>query len=90
MAQLELCLEDARVRVPWNGRSPRSLTKIQKALFLRREPQKDDRFFVDADQYDLFRAAIPGRPQYGGAPLLIPLKPQGWRSEDALCHHEEG
>jgi len=63
-------------RLPWGGRSPRSLTltRCSKALFLRREPQKDDCFFVDPKQYDLFRAAIPGRFQYGGAPLLVPLR----------------
>jgi len=69
--QLSLRLEWGRE--PWEGRSPRGLTRASKALFLRREPQKDDRFFVDPDQYDLFRAAIPGRPQYGGAPSLLPL-----------------
>ena len=60
--------------LPWRGRSPRELTKSRIALFLRREPQKDDCFFVDPDQYDLFRAVIQGRPRYGGAPLLIPLR----------------
>jgi len=73
LAQFEFALGDARVRIPWGGRSPRSLTKVNMALFLRREPQKDDCFFVDANQFDLFRAAIPGRRQYGGAPLLLPL-----------------
>jgi len=58
---------------PWDGQAPRSLTRGRKALFLRREPQKDDSFFVDPNQYDLFLAAIPGRRQYGGAPSLLPL-----------------
>ncbi len=72
MAQLELWeLEVARL--PWRGQSPRVLTKGHLSLFLRREPQKDDRFFVDPNQYDLFLAAIPGRPLYGGAPSLLPL-----------------
>ena len=60
-------------RVPWEGKSPRALTRVNMSLFLRREPQKDDRFAVDPNQYDLFRAAIKGRPQYGGAPSLLPL-----------------
>ena len=72
MAQLDLW-EGEVSRIPWSGRSPRSLTRAAKALFLKRERQKDDRFFVDLDQYDLFLAAIPGRPRYGGAPLLLPL-----------------
>ena len=72
MAQLDLW-EAELVKLPWRGQSPRVLTRASKALFFRREPRKDDRFFVDPNQYDLFRAAIPGRPQYGGAPTLQPL-----------------
>ena len=64
-------------RIPWWPEGPRVLTRSSKALFFRREPQKDDRFFVDPDQYDLFLAAIPGRPQYGGAPSLLPLPEEG-------------
>ncbi len=60
--------------LPWRGVSPRVLTRGSKALFLRREPQKDDRFFVDPNQRDLFLAAITGPPQYGGAPLLLELR----------------
>ena len=67
--QLELPLVWAR-NMPWQGASPRLLTRGAKGLFLRRKPQKDDRFFVDPDQFDLFRAAIKGRRRYGGAPLL--------------------
>jgi len=73
MAQLDLWPSEVS-RIPWGGRSPRSLTRANLSLFLRREPQKDDRFFVDPNQYDLIRAAIPGRPQYGGAPLLLEVK----------------
>ena len=71
--QLNLRLEDPRVRIPWGGISPRDLTRSRLALFSRQEPQKDDRFFVDPDQYDLFLAAITGRHRYGGAPSLLPL-----------------
>ncbi len=71
--QLELGLEDLRKAVPWAGRSPRDLTRVRNLLFFKRELQKDDRFFVDPNQYDLFRAAITGRPLYGGAPSLLPL-----------------
>ncbi len=77
MRQLSLLLGDVEVLVPWEGRSPRLLTRASKALFSRREPQKDDRFFVDPDQYDLFLAAIRGRPRYGGAPSLLPLARRG-------------
>ena len=61
---------------PWRGQSPRALTKGCKVLFLRREPQKDDCFFVGALQLELFRAAIKGSRRYAGAPLLSPL-PRG-------------
>jgi len=77
MAQLSLALEDLRKAVPWGGQSPRDLTKGAQRLFLRREPQKDDCFFVDVRQYDLFLAAIPGRTRYGGAPLLHPFEQEG-------------
>ena len=71
--QLQLALGDARVRIPWSGKSPRDLTRVRIALFLERERQKDERFFVDPEQYDLFLEAIPGPPQYEGAPSLLPL-----------------
>jgi len=69
--QLDL-FEGEVARLPWRGQSPRVLTRGHFALFSRREPQKDDSFFVDPCQYDLFLAAIRGRRQYGGAPTLIP------------------
>ncbi len=72
--QLNLELGDARVSIPWNGVSPRLLTKASKVLFLSQEAQKDDRFFVDPFQMDLFHEAIKKRHRYGGAPLLVPLK----------------
>ena len=62
-------------RLPWCGRSPRDLTKGARHLFLRRKPQKADRFLVDADQTDLFHAAKRGRHRYGGAPLLCRFTP---------------
>jgi len=58
--------------VPWGGASPRSLTRGRKALFLRRKPQKDERFFVDPEQYDLFRRRQRKAPwKYQGAPSLF-------------------
>ena len=71
--QLGLMLGDERTLIPWEGVSPRELTKGRSSLFFRREPQNDDGFFVDPEQYDLFHAAIEGRYRYGGAPLLLPL-----------------
>ena len=58
--------------IPWGGRSPRALTRVNNLLFLRRKPQKDDRFFVDPFQIDMFPAAITNAPRiYRGAPLLV-------------------
>ncbi len=76
MIATQLDLWQAEVMAsPWQGRSPRGLTRARKFLFLRREPQKDDRKFVDQNQLDLFPAAIKLLPRsYGGAPLLVPLK----------------
>ena len=76
MAQLDLW-ERELASLPWRGRNPRGLTRIAIALSLRREPQNDDGFVADPNQYDLFRAAIPGLPRYGGAPTLVPLPKEG-------------
>jgi len=59
--------------IPWDGRSPRGLTRGSKALFLRREPQEDDCFFVDPNQCDLFLEAKTGSQDSPGAPLLLPF-----------------
>jgi len=75
MNSTQLDLWEAELQaLPWRGQSPRALTKCQKALFLRREPQNDDGFFTDTAQLDLFRAAKK-RPRgiSPGAPLLVPL-----------------
>ena len=67
--QLELPFEEWR-REPWAGKSPRALTRGSLALFLRREPQKDERFFVDPDQLELWPVADKAPWKYQGAPLL--------------------
>ncbi len=36
--QMELELEDARLKIPWGGRSPRSLTKCGKLFILAESP----------------------------------------------------
>ncbi len=70
--QLDL-FEGEVARLPWRGRSPRDLTRVGLGLFLRREPQKDDRFFVDPNQVEMFPVAMRKPPEYQGAPLLRPL-----------------
>ena len=69
--QLLLDFEELRA-LPWQGLSARVLTRSHKALFLRREPQKDDRFFVDPDQLSLFPAAKKRRMSVS-APSLLSL-----------------
>jgi len=72
--QLDLW-EGEVARLPWRGRSPRDLTRVQIALFLRREPQKNERFFVDPEQLELFPVAKKKAPRkYRGAPLLQALE----------------
>ncbi len=70
MTAVQLDLFEDVVRLPWNGRSPRSLTVARKALFLRRKPQRTPADF-DVDQYDLF-TTVPEEAAwfYQGAPLL--------------------
>jgi len=73
LAQLDLW-EAQLALLPWRGISPRELTRSRKALFLRREPQKPERFFVDPEQLDLLPAAIKRpSPVWGGVPSLLPL-----------------
>jgi len=71
-AQLDLFPEELDA-LPWAGQSPRSLTRASKALFLRRKPQKDDCFFVDVSQLDMFPEAMEMPLRYEGAPSLLPL-----------------
>ena len=68
--QLDLW-ESEVARLPWRGQSPRVLTRGFKALFLRREPQKDERFFADPRQLSLTLVAERAPLILSGAPLLL-------------------
>ncbi len=63
--------------VPWDGRSPRALTRAGSGFILKPEAHRHEVFFADPDQYDLFcktghkDGGAP--PIYGGAPLLLPF-----------------
>ena len=70
MISVQLDLFEDVVDLPWYGRAPRSFTRSAVALFLRQEPQKDERFFVDPDQLDLWRRPKRPRKKYSGALLL--------------------
>ncbi len=55
--QLELELDDARVRIPWGGRSPRDLTKCGKLFILEELPTGG--LNLDASQFTLFLKGNP-------------------------------
>jgi len=65
---------------PWNGRSPRVLTRVGEGLFLRPEPPRHEVIHVcDPNQLDLWREkghTAKKAPRRGsrGAPSLLPLK----------------
>ena len=51
--QLELRLNDVRVRIPWGGQSPRELTKVGLARSLKADGAS--RVNGDASQTEIFR-----------------------------------
>jgi len=64
------------VRVPWEGRSPRDLTRVSCSIILKALADKSIRDAVDPLQVDLFVASDRSGPWVGsylGAPLLIPF-----------------
>ncbi len=76
---------------PWNGRSPRALTRVGSGLFLRPEPPKATRCMVDPGQLEMWPSQGPhrkrsvGRVVSAGAPSLLPLKgPRRGRSRKNL------
>ena len=63
---------------PWGGRSPRALTRARSGFIFKPQGVKDERFFVDPLQLDLFAIdRIPPRKLYSGAPLLVDLYLEG-------------
>ncbi len=72
--QLVLSLDDVRVRrvvIPWDGRSPRALTRAARALIFEAQAGKrHERHEIDRQQLDLFEKR---GPSYAGAPSLLPL-----------------
>jgi len=74
---IQLDLFEDVVILPWYGKSPRSLTRSRKALFLERERKRTIAAF-NVDQYDMFRRLPKKAPRvYLGAPLLLPLDEEG-------------
>ena len=74
VVQLELGLYPGE---PWQGRSPRGLTRVHLGVILKPEAEKSvSDLVLDPCQYDLFPAAIKDLPPHiwGGSPSLLPLK----------------
>jgi len=62
------------MREPWDGRSPRDLTKIHILLSSRREPPKARVVLPMDEVHELFNEAKTGRRSgYSGAQLLLPF-----------------
>ncbi len=73
-AQLELELRDGRIRIPWNGTSPRALTRVHLGLIFQARAAKSVSDFVNPDQLDLFENSNGEPPHlWGGSPSLLPL-----------------
>jgi len=85
--QLGLELDDARVRIPWSGQSPRALTRAAKMLYSRREPQKSMRDLLLMGQLELEFSIHKVPPLWGGTHSLLPLEERG---DDLLWLEEEG
>jgi len=61
------------LREPWGGKSPRVLTRGYILLYLRREPLKDDRFFKDPNQLEMFPVAMSVPGSETRVPSLLPF-----------------
>ncbi len=78
--QLELSLDDVRLRLPWNGRAPRDLTRVALSGIFKARAVKSASDFVRDDQLGLFEARQKEGPRRSpGAPLLI--EPRSWGSQ---------
>ncbi len=78
--QLALALFDKRVTIPWEGRSPRDLTRARMTLFSSQEAQKSMSEFVDPAQCEFgFLTEKGPRRVSPRAPLLVPLKRSVYR-----------
>ena len=75
--QLALALDDDRLQIPWEGRSPRELTKIRMFLFSRREPQKSMSELVVGAQLELW--PITNRSGRREVPAAVSLITPGTR-----------
>ena len=71
MAWVQLDLFEDVTKLPWYGRSPRSLTRCAGRLFLKRKRERTPADF-DGDQIPMFAGLVRKKAprEYRGAPLL--------------------
>ena len=70
--QFELELDDARVRVPWDGRSPRGLTRVALSRIFKAQAAKSVCDLVCPGQLEFSWLDQKGPPGFSrGAPLLL-------------------
>ena len=76
--QLELPFEGGleRLSIPWDGRSPRALTRVGLSRIFKAQDVKKREQFVLSGQYDLWPTDEKAAPYLGAVPLL-PL-PRRW------------
>ena len=69
---LQLDLFEDVENAPWNGRSPRALTRVGLGFILQPRGEKSTSDFVCGDQLSLFTRITPKKAPwlYEGAPLL--------------------
>jgi len=70
--QLELELHDVRLQLPWDGRSPRELTRVGLSSIFKAGAVKKRERIRDPRQEEMWPTGR-GLPQYEGAPLLLPF-----------------
>jgi len=81
--QLELKLNDVRLRIPWNGMAPRDLTRGGSRRILTAQAAKERSCLRDSRQLEMFEPIECLPAKGGGAPLLsLPRRTHAQRSEE--------
>ncbi len=65
-----------RVRIPWDGRSPRALTRAALSSIFKAQAVKSTSDLVLSNQIEMFSLTAKG-PLYEGASLLLPFDSGG-------------
>ncbi len=79
--QLELALDDARLVIPWGGRSPRGLTRVSKNVILKAlAAQSTSGSVVDERQLGLW--STRSKKVVAAVAATTPLLPLPWEVRD--------